>query len=70
LKVRVICKQCGKSIYLNISNENLNEAKGGIFRVAAKHNCNGKPKAVLAFVDSDLSVRGQEICPMVESNED
>jgi len=70
MEVRILCSTCGKNIYLDITSEHMAEAKGGIFRVGAQHNCNGKKKIVLAFIDQDLSVRGQEICPFVESTED
>jgi len=69
LKVRVICSYCGKSIFLDVPKNKLKHDKGGIYRVATLHNCNGEEKVVLVFLDNDLSVRGKEICPLVSSTE-
>ncbi len=69
MQVRTVCNRCGKNIYLNIEPEHLNEEKGGIFRAATQHTCNGTPRILLLFIDQNLSVRGVENAPLVTSEE-
>ncbi|WEU40305.1 MAG: hypothetical protein OdinLCB4_007505 [Candidatus Odinarchaeum yellowstonii] len=69
MQVRAICNKCGKNIYLNIQPEHLNETKGGIFRAATQHNCNGENRILLLYIDENLSVRGVENAPLVTSEE-
>ncbi|MHA1754794.1 MAG: hypothetical protein ACTSYR_04685 [Candidatus Odinarchaeia archaeon] len=69
MKVRVICNHCGKSIFLKVAQRHLKNIKGGIFRVATVHKCGGEEKVIMVFLDKNLSIRGKEICPLVQSTD-